>query len=172
MCDYSLMHFPNRLAVNSEELIVHRFLSGSIGLAAEADLHPTAVPGNARQRPWWAALKAWFLDENERCVTAVCIPPGARLVLHDSSEPLRSRYGLQAQEEVTFMELSADVNTYRDALRFRNGQYVKLQELSEGQRITVLDTGGQGNEQGDLAQRRAPFDADLVPAGPRGGHIG
>jgi hypothetical protein len=36
MCDYSLLHFPNRLAVNGEELIVHRFSSGSIGLAAEA----------------------------------------------------------------------------------------------------------------------------------------
>jgi hypothetical protein len=42
MCDYSLMHYPNRLAVNGDELVVHRFLSGSIGLASEADLHQTA----------------------------------------------------------------------------------------------------------------------------------
>ena len=60
------------------------------------------------------------------------------------------------------MELSADVNTYRDALRFRNGQHVKLQELSEGQRITVLDIGGECNEEDDLEQNRA-IGADLVP---------
>ena len=98
MCDYSLMHFPNRLAVNGEELIVHRFSSGSIGLASEADLHQTAEPANVRHRSWGEVLKAWFLNEDERCVTAVCIPPAARLVLHDSSEALRSMYGVQAQE--------------------------------------------------------------------------
>lgn len=119
MCDYSLMHFPNRLAVNGEELIVHRFSSGSIGLAAEADLCKSVEPGPERHRAWWATLKAWFLNEDDRCVTAVCIPPAARLMLHDSSEPLRSTYWVQAQEEVIFMELSADVNTYRHALRFR-----------------------------------------------------
>ena len=54
---------------------------------------------------------------------------------------------MQAREEVTFMQLSADVNTYRDALLFRNGKHVKLQELSEGQRVTVLDLGGKGNEE-------------------------
>ena len=55
------------------------------------------------------------------------------------------------------MQLSADVNTYRDALLFRNGKHVKLQELSEGQRVTVLDLGGKGNEE-DLSQDRAAFD--------------
>ena len=55
------------------------------------------------------------------------------------------------------MQLSADVNTYRDALLFRNGKQVKLQELSEGQRVTVLDLGGKGNEE-DLSQDRAAFD--------------
>jgi len=33
MCDYSLAHFPNRLAVEGEQLIVHRFDSGTLGLA-------------------------------------------------------------------------------------------------------------------------------------------
>jgi hypothetical protein len=172
MCDYSLMQFPNRLAVNGEELIVHRFLSGSIGLASAADLQQTSEPRNGRYRSWWSALKNWFLCEDERCVTAVCIPPAARLVLHDSPPHLRSKYGVQAQEEVTFMQLSADVNTYRDALRFCNGQHVKLQELCEGQRITVLDLGGEGNEVDNLAQDRVAPGADLVPAGPRGRRIG
>jgi hypothetical protein len=38
MCDYSLMAIPNRLAVSGEELIVHRFEAGSVGLASAFDL--------------------------------------------------------------------------------------------------------------------------------------
>ena len=33
MCDYSLAHFPNRLAVEAEQLIVCRFGSRTPGLA-------------------------------------------------------------------------------------------------------------------------------------------
>jgi len=162
MCDYSLMSFPNRLAADGEELVVHRFTSGSIGLASAVDLCKPKE-GTVRHHSWWAALKGWFLNENDRCVTAVCIPPAARLVLHDSSEQLRSTYGVQADEEVTFLELSADINTYRDALRFRNGKQVRLQELREGQRVTVLDLGGEGGEEGDLSQEGKMLDAVLAP---------
>jgi hypothetical protein len=55
-----LMSFPNRLAVNGEELVVHGFSSGSIGLASEADLHKTGEAGNMRYRSWWAAIKLVF----------------------------------------------------------------------------------------------------------------
>lgn len=34
MCDYSLAHFRSRLAVEGEPLVVHRFPSGSRGLAS------------------------------------------------------------------------------------------------------------------------------------------
>jgi hypothetical protein len=34
MCDYSLAHYPNRLAVEGEQLVVHRFSSGTVGLAS------------------------------------------------------------------------------------------------------------------------------------------
>jgi hypothetical protein len=33
MCDYSLSHFPNRLAVAGEELVVYRFNTGTLGFA-------------------------------------------------------------------------------------------------------------------------------------------
>ena len=33
MCDYSLAHFPNRLAVEGEQLVVHRFATRTLGLA-------------------------------------------------------------------------------------------------------------------------------------------
>jgi hypothetical protein len=34
MCDYSLAGIPNRLAVEGEELVVHRFTMGPLGLAS------------------------------------------------------------------------------------------------------------------------------------------
>ncbi len=34
MCDYSLMTLPNRSAIFGEELVVHRFESGVLGLAS------------------------------------------------------------------------------------------------------------------------------------------
>ena len=40
MCDYSLHTYPNRLAADGEELVVHRFGAGSLGLASPADLGP------------------------------------------------------------------------------------------------------------------------------------
>ena len=36
MCDYSLTGIPNRLAVEGEELVVHRFRTGSLGLASRS----------------------------------------------------------------------------------------------------------------------------------------
>ena len=33
MCDYSLAGLPNRLAVEGEQLVVHRFQTGAMGLA-------------------------------------------------------------------------------------------------------------------------------------------
>jgi hypothetical protein len=42
-------------------------------------------------------------------------------------------------EDVTFTQISAVVNTYRDAVRFTNGRELRLQELKEGVRVKVLD---------------------------------
>jgi hypothetical protein len=39
MCDYSLMMVRNRLAVEGEELVVHKFKSGSVGLVAWSDFN-------------------------------------------------------------------------------------------------------------------------------------
>jgi hypothetical protein len=118
MCDYSLAHFPNRLAVEGEQLVVHRFTSGSRGLASPD--------------PGVRALA--FRCRN----TAVCVPPGARLLLHDIPKPLQQQMGVGEVEDVTFVEQSAEAFRYRDAVRFSNGREVLLQDLHFGQRVEVL----------------------------------
>ena len=139
MCDYSLMAVPNRLAQEGEELVAHRFPTGSLGLASPGDLKRIAdAPGPAR-RGFWNAVRDFFNPPKAEPVPAVCIPPGARLRLQDIPARLQHELNVVPAEDVTFTQITAAVNSYRDAVRFMNGREVRLQELREGQRVTVLD---------------------------------
>ena len=131
MCDYSLHGIENRLAKEGEVLVVHRFYSGSKGLTSPEYLKPTEPP-----KGWMAALKRVFAAQPRVC--AVCIPDGAQLVLHGVSPTLQQAHGLFTTEAVTFRQLSAHAETYRDAMEFKNGVKVRLQALEEGQRVEVL----------------------------------
>ena len=117
MCDYSLAGIPNRLAAEGEQLMVFRFPTGARGLTP-----PTASP--------W---RFWCKQ-----TPAVCVPPGARLLLCDIPKDLQRQFDVQATEEVTFVQLSAEAYQYRDAVRFRNGREVLLQCLRCGQHVEVL----------------------------------
>src|SRR5205807_6470838 len=122
MCDYSLAGFPNRLAVEGEQLIVHRFVTGAVGLVSA--------------RPGWKNL---LLPSS---TPAVCIPPGARLRLHDIPLELQQRLGVGDVESVSFIQQSAEAFTYRDAVQFGNGKELLLQALRCGQRVDVLSLSG------------------------------
>jgi hypothetical protein len=107
MCDYSLAHYPNRLAAEGEELVVHRFASGSRGLASPD-----------------RGLKEFFF----RCsTTAVCVPPGARLLLRDIPRRAQVELRVGDVEEVTLVEQSPETFRYRDAVRFSNDREILLQ---------------------------------------------
>lgn len=56
----------------------------------------------------------------------MCIPPGARLVLRDIPKNLQRELGVGEIEEVQFVETTAEVNTYRDAVRFQNRRQTAL----------------------------------------------
>jgi len=139
MCDYSLMAIPNRLAVEQENLVAHRFPTGSMGLASPADLRRISDPPAPQGRGLWGAVKRFFNPPRNEPVAAVCIPPGARLQLQDIPARLQTELGVGPAEEVVFTQISASVNSYRDSVRFRNGRVLRLQELREGQRVRVLD---------------------------------
>ena len=134
MCDYSLAHVPNRLAAEGEELVIHRF-AGTLGLAPA---HPS----------WKEVLFPSRLS-------AVCVPPGARLLLRDIPQHLQQRLDVQAVEEVTFVQLSAEAYIHRDAVRFGNGREILLQRLQCGQRAEVLSLGGTEEEMTPWTQQPA-----------------
>jgi hypothetical protein len=133
------MAVPNRLAQEGEELVTHRFPTGSLGLASPSDLKRAAQPPVPAQKGFWCAVREFFNPPRTCPVAAVCIPPGARLRLEDIPARLQHELGVGPEEAVTFTQLTAAVNSYRDAVRFSNGREVRLQELREGQCVRVLD---------------------------------
>jgi len=100
----------------------------------------------------WARLKEFFNPPVVQPVAAVCIPPGARLQLHDIPVRLQRELGVGSEAEVRFTQITAAANSYRDAVKFENGREIRLQEMREGQRVKVLDLSGA--EELDLTQLR------------------
>ena len=152
MCDYSLMAVPNRLAREGEELVSHRFPTGSLGLASPADLKRASDPPLHRRKSFLRSVMEFFDPPRAVPVPAVCIPPGARLELLDIPTRIQKELGVEATAVVTFTQISAVANSYRDAVRFSNGREIRLQELREGQRVRVLDLSLA--EELDLARLR------------------
>ena len=134
MCDYSLCGIPNRLAVEGEDLVVHRFSTGSMGLTSLADLKEfERLKAAAPRKPFLQRLKEFF--ELPSCFAhaiAVCVPPGTQLVLTNIPQNLRRRFDLGHAQAVVFTQISSEFNSYRDAVRFPNGSELRLQDLREG----------------------------------------
>jgi len=143
MCDYSLAGIRNRLAVEGEDLVVHRFPTGSIGLASPCDLVSVTREKPACGRNFWDRIRD-LLTPAFDCpdAAAVCIPPGARLVLKSIPLHLRRKWDIAEEENVTFVQTSNEVNRYRDALSFGNGRVMLLQYLAEGMPVRVISLGG------------------------------
>jgi hypothetical protein len=118
MCDYSLAENASRLAINGEQLLVHRFASGSMGLkSAHRRLREILFPS---------------------AVIAVCIPCGARVLFHDIPDHIQRQLGVGEAEPVEFIQHSLEAYTHRDGVRFANGREMSLQRFEPGQRVTVL----------------------------------
>jgi hypothetical protein len=156
MCDYSLHGIPNRLAQEGEVLVIHRFYSGSKGLTSPQYLKPIE-----QGKGWMAALRKLFAAPRD---CAVCIPDGAQLMLRGISPSLRQIHGLSATEPVTFRQLLANAQTYRDAVEFKNGVKVRLQELEEGQKVEVL---ALSSEKTDVEDTLAMPDTSAPTVGRR-----
>jgi len=117
MCDYSLAGLENRLAKEGEELIVHRFSTGSKGLASPEYLKSQS---NGRK----SKMRGFFRQKALMRECAVCIPDGAKLQIKN--------------EVVTFRQLTEMATTYRDVLQFSDGNVVSLQQIEEGSIVKVL----------------------------------
>jgi len=134
MCDYSLMMVHSRLAVDGEELVAHRFRSGSVGLVSCFDF---TCWQNRRPLGWKQWIKLWFSADLEPA-PVVCIPPGARLLLYGIPRSLQQEINVGESVEAMFTEISAEAGHHRDALRIGSESIVMLVSLPEGQRLKVM----------------------------------
>ena len=88
MCDYSLMMVPNRLALEGEELVAHKFQSGTTGFVSYSDF--TIWRAEQCSKSLWHRLKGWFASKPHP-TPVVCIPKrlrnrsaGGRTLAHPS----------------------------------------------------------------------------------------
>lgn len=152
MCDYSLMAIPNRLAVCGEELVSHRFGTGAKGFISSVDARKLVEP-TISPKDWFARI--WLVLRNQQC-TAVCIPPGAHLLMRDLPARLQNECGVQGQtQEVVFTQTSMD-SRFRDAVRFANGVELSLQKFCEGVRVKVLSLSSD--------ETRPPLITEEIPS--------
>jgi hypothetical protein len=135
MCDYSLHGIENRLAEEGDILVVHQFHTGSKGLTSPVCLKPTEQSKGLMSKLTKLLTRKFDVQSSE---CAVCIPDGAKLMLRGVSPTLQKTHGFTTTEAVTFRQLSANAAAYRDAVEFKNGVTVRLQELGEGQSVEVL----------------------------------
>lgn len=147
MCDYSLMALPNRLAVCGDELVVHRFELGSLGLATAVEvLRRANEQKTSPDLTFFGKLKKWFYPPVPAQCTAVCVPPGARLLLRDVPDKMQQLFCLYGPvQEVTFTQIGTA--GFRDAVRFANGKELLLQRLQEGQRVRVIALSAEEPEE-------------------------
>lgn len=136
MCDYSLGGIPNRLAVEGDRLVVKAFRTGTIGLAASQDVQKVERAA-ASKKTFWQCLKA-LCGSAQDDVPAVCVPPGALLILRDIPREMQMEFGVEEREIVEFTQTSMLANRHRDAIRFSRGDAVLLQRLKPGLHVTVL----------------------------------
>jgi len=148
MCDYSLAEYRSRLAEESEVLVVHRFPSGTKGLISAADWETVRKPVQLIER---------VIEGAPFVPCAVCVPPGARLLLDEIPKAQQRYLGVGVAEEATFTQTSAEPYQHRDALRFGRGQVVLLQELTVGQRVKLLRLSSE------KAAKGSPEAADELP---------
>ncbi len=124
MCDYSLAHLRNREAVRGEELTTMTTSNGSIGLCSPRDRN-----------------------------VAVCLPPGASLLVENIPSKVRRDLGVSETDFATFDQFNVAENNHRDGIRFPNGKQILLQQL-KGIRVTVLSL--------DASTERQPAPAELA----------
>lgn len=151
MCDYSLMAIPNRLAVCGEELVSYRFGTGAKGFISSYDAS-ILLKHAVGPKDFFARI--WRLLSKQQC-QAVCIPPGARLLMRNLPAVLQNKCGVRGEmQEVVFTQTSLE-SRFRDALRFTNGIELSLQELNEGLRVRVLSLSSE--------ERDSPFMGEELP---------
>jgi hypothetical protein len=138
MCDYSLHTAQNRLAEEGEELVLYKFETGTLGFASLSELMELETSTPARTGGFWSVFKDCILGRHPSRLRAICIPPGAQLLLIHVPRSVQMSFDIGVSSVVVFTELPGRSYSYRDAILLPNGTRVLLQDLPEGLHALVL----------------------------------
>jgi len=139
MCDRSPCSIRNRLAEEGEDLVLYKFETGSFDFASAADLRECEAKSEKDSSSIWAVMKDWlFLPRHSARVPAICVPPGAQLLLRDIPANVQASLCIRLSEIAIFTELHARSYHFRDVLLLPNATRVLLQDLPEGLHAVVL----------------------------------
>lgn len=145
MCDYSLYAFPNRLADEGEELVLHRFETHTLGFVSASDLLNPDAANATQSKGFWAAISEWLFGPGKTQFTAVCVPPGTSLLLGELPQRVQKSLCIGPSQIVVFTEISDKTFSYRDALLLPNGTRVLLQDLPEGIHALVVSVSPESS---------------------------
>jgi hypothetical protein len=137
MCDYSLESFRSREAKVGDQLITGRIqrqnLIGAWG--------------------YNSLTRGLYAEDDPGC--AVCLKPGTELAFPDVvrfyHKPINTRY-----ETATFIQVNTETgHVHHDALRFPDGTIRLVNDLAEGQKLTVLQLPKQSKEDAEEQATKA-----------------
>ena|SRR5581483_10195431 len=138
MREYAFHSMSNRLAEEGEELVLYRFESGVLGFAGDRDLLQANNAVRSEPLTFWSKVKESLLGRRAPHFPAVCVPPGARLLLDGVPQSAQASLQVAPSEVVVFAEISDRSYSYREALLLPDGTRVLLQDLPEGVHALVL----------------------------------
>ncbi|HEY7211022.1 MAG TPA: hypothetical protein VH477_12170 [Bryobacteraceae bacterium] len=138
MRDYPFYTIRNRLAVKGEELVLYRFESGALGFVSTLDLQSAESAGLAEPQTFWSRLKEIVFGRRAAHIPAVCVPPGARLLLDGVPPNIQTSLRVAPSEVVVFADISDRSYFYREALLLPDATRVLLQDLPAGVHALVL----------------------------------
>lgn len=118
MCDYSLENVKSREAVDGEDLVVRRFISGSKGFVSESD--PTcAVCCKSGVEVTCQLSGEFWTSLTDRTSRQTTVFTGETPLVFHTLLPWTGGYG------------------YKDGFLTATGRFLSLQDLEEGTRATV-----------------------------------
>lgn len=124
----------SRMAEAGDELVVFRFPAGVLGFASREELDELKLDPTSR----WERFRQIFAQHHAIRITAVHIPYGSHLILRQLPPAVRGKAGLADTEEAIYVRCPDCSRRPCDALRFRDGRHILIQNLLEGQEAYLM----------------------------------
>jgi hypothetical protein len=122
-------------------------------MASPADVTAAITPCQPGRQTLWQKFRAFFDPTAAPAVCAVCLPPGARLLICDIPLRQQQQWGTGERAEAIFTQTSAAAEYLSRCRTFQWWLRGPLTGVSRGMRVRVLDLAG--TEEIELESLRA-----------------